>query len=308
MSDDKILLVGLVCVDIVNVCQQFPEEDTDTGVLYQDWKRGGNAANNATILSLLGVSCEFLGTIANSYEKEFLLEDFSKYNIDISNCIFYDNHSTPLSIVMINSQNGSRTILHSGKKLPSVTVKDFQKVDLIKKHYKWIHFEARRGKENAVAIQQMLEKIADHNQKNNASNQIITSVELEKAVPEFSILLNLSDYVIVGKDYSQYHGYSSMEEAIMGFGPKCRPGSALICTWGAQGAMCRHGDGTTHKSPAVPPNKLLDTLGAGDTFTAGTIYYLYRGHGLNEAVDFGCRLAGAKCGIMGYDELKNFKE
>ncbi|CAE1329645.1 KHK [Acanthosepion pharaonis] len=228
MSDHKILLVGLVCVDIVNVCQQFPEEDTDTGVLYQEWKRGGNAANNATILSLLGVSCEFLGTIANSYEKEFLLEDFSKYNIDISNCIFYDNHSTPLSI-------------------------------------------ARRGKENAVAIQQMLEKIADHNQKNNASNQILTSIELEKAVPEFSILMNLSDYVIVGKDYSQYHGYSSMEEAIMGFGPKCRPGSALICTWGAQGAMCRHGDGTTHKSPAVPPNKLLDTLGAGDTFTADAI-------------------------------------
>ena len=82
--------------------------------------------------------------------------------------------------------------------------------------------------------------------------------------------------------------------------------SALICTWGAEGAMCWHGNGTTHKSSAIPPEKLVDTLGAGDTFTAGTIYYLLMGCELNEAVDFGCQLAGAKCGIMGYDELKNF--
>lgn len=308
MSDPEILLVGLVCVDIINVCQQFPEEDTDTRVLHQEWKRGGNAANNATVLSLLGMSCEFLGTIANSHEKRFLLEDFSKYNIAINNCVFYENHQTPLSIVMINSQNGSRTILHSEKKLPSIKLEDFEKIDLDKNNYKWIHFEARRGQTNAVAIQQMLEKIANHNQQTDARKRIRTSVELEKAVPEFSILFNLTDYIFVSKDYSKYQGFNSMEEAVIGFQQKCCPGSAIICTWGAEGAMCRDGNGTTHKSPAIPPEKLVDTLGAGDTFTAAAIYSLVMGRGLEEAVDFGCRLAGLKCGIIGFDELKNFTQ
>ena len=47
------------------------------------------------------------------------------------------------------------------------------------------YLQARRGRENAVAIQQMLEHIIDHNKKTDTNNKIITSVELEKAVPEF---------------------------------------------------------------------------------------------------------------------------
>lgn len=44
-------------------------------------------------------------------------------------------------MVIINSENGSRTIIHSNKNLPDLTVEDFKKLDL--SCYSWIHFEVK---------------------------------------------------------------------------------------------------------------------------------------------------------------------
>lgn len=84
-------------------------------------------------------------------------------------------------------------------------------------------------------------------------------------------------------------------------------------------------------SDAFPPETLVDTLGAGDTFNAAVIFALSagghspawarHGHGtawhsparltgahspgrsLQDALTFGCQVAGKKCGIQGYDGI-----
>lgn len=71
----KVLFVGLACFDIVCVNEGWPEEDTDSQVLSQCLRRGGNASNSATcFVSLIrwqknkGQQCdyevEFFGTLA----------------------------------------------------------------------------------------------------------------------------------------------------------------------------------------------------------------------------------------------------
>jgi ketohexokinase len=44
---------------------------------------------------------------------------------------------------------------------------------------------------------------------------------------------------------------------------------------------------------------VVDTLAAGDTFNAAVIAARCRGRPLAAAVDYGCRIAGHKCGISG---------
>ncbi|KAG8007215.1 Ketohexokinase [Nibea albiflora] len=56
-------------------------------------------------------------------------------------------------------------------------------------------------------------------------------------------------------------------------------------------------------SDAFPPKNLVDTLGAGDTFNAAVIYTLSNGGSLQDALTFGCRVAGRKCGFHGYDRI-----
>ena len=80
---------------------------------------------------------------------------------------------------------------------------------------------------------------------------------------------------------------------------------SVICPWGEQGAAARRKDGSvTVTSPAFPPEVVVDTIGAGDTFNAATIFALNAGKDLAESVTFGCMVAGAKCGMMGNSGLR----
>lgn len=120
----------------------------------------------------------------------------------------------------------------------------------------------------------------------------------------------------------------------------CR--ATIFSAWADRGAMARAPDGNIVQSPAFPPQKIIDTLGAGDTFNASTIYYLNKKKivfkstssesdyptdkikqnyniesteksrtefinqdVLQEAITFGCRMAGAKIGLRGFDGLSN---
>ena len=66
----RILCVGLVCLDIVNVCPFYPKEDEDVRAEKQQWKRGGNAGNTLTVLRMLDREGEFLGTLGSGSETE----------------------------------------------------------------------------------------------------------------------------------------------------------------------------------------------------------------------------------------------
>jgi ketohexokinase len=53
-------------------------------------------------------------------------------------------------------------------------------------------------------------------------------------------------------------------------------------------------------------NKVIDTVGAGDTFNAGIILYLslYPNANLQQALQFACQLASKKVAQQGFDSLK----
>lgn len=53
--------------------------------------------------------------------------------------------------------------------------------------------------------------------------------------------------------------------------------AVLICAWAEKGADALGPDGLIVHSDAFPPESLVDTLGAGDTFNAAVIYTLSKG-------------------------------
>ncbi|XP_064784810.1 ketohexokinase isoform X3 [Oncorhynchus masou masou] len=302
MGDKKILCIGLVCLDIINVVDKYPEEDTDTRCLSQRWQRGGNASNSCTVLSLLGAPCAFMGSlapghVADDYSHSFVLDDFQKYQIDISLLSEHPHSSFPTSMIISNVTRGTRTILHMNRNLPDVSAADFSKVDL--SQYKWIHWEGRNAEEQVKMIQQ----VELSNNTLPQQHRITISVEIEKTREPLYQLFHYGDVVFVSKDVAMHFGFHSAASALKGLYHRVKKGAVLICAWAEKGADAMGPDGIVVHSDAFPPEAVVDTLGAGDTFNASVIYTLSNGGGVQEALTFGCQVAGRKCGVHGYDEI-----
>lgn len=80
--------------------------------------------------------------------------------------------------------------------------------------------------------------------------------------------------------------------------------ATLVCPWGEEGASACQGQGEVVRSPAFPPASVVDTLGAGDTFNAATVFSLACGGTLKDSITYGCRVAGAKVGVVGWEPLR----
>ncbi|XP_073191527.1 ketohexokinase isoform X1 [Lepidochelys kempii] len=287
MEEKRILCVGLVCLDIISVVDVYPAEDTDTRCLSQRWQRGGNASNSCTVLSLLGAPCAFMGSLAPGHAADFVLADLRRYAVELTHVVSHPESSFPTSIVISSVSRGTRTILHTNRRpiscsnanpgrpistrnLPDVTAQDFEQVDLTQ--YKWIHWEGR----NAAEQVKMIQRVEAHNRACPAHQRVSTSVEVEKSREELYQLFGYGDVVFVSKDVAKDFGFQSAAEAVRGLHTRVRPGATVICAWAEAGADALGPDGELVHSDAFPPETILDTLGAGDTFNAAVILALSR--------------------------------
>nr|XP_057911059.1 ketohexokinase isoform X2 [Doryrhamphus excisus] len=296
-KDKKILCVGLVCLDIISVVHKYPEEDTDSRCVSQRWQRGGNASNSCTVLSLLGSPCAFMGSLCAGPVASFIVGDFSQHGIDISAVTWQVKGQTPSACCVVCPSSGSRTVVLFDTNVPDVTAEDFSKVDL--RHFKWIHWEGRNADEQV----KMIERVARYNATLPPQQRITVSVEIEKPREPLYQLFAYGDVVFVSKDVARHFGFQTPSSALEGLRCRVKASAVVICAWAEKGADALAPDGSLVHSDAFPPEQLVDTLGAGDTFNAAVIHKLSNGARLQDALTFGCVVAGSKCGFHGYDAI-----
>lgn len=302
----KILCVGLSCVDVVVSVDSYPVEDQLTKGNEPHWQRGGNASNDCTVLSCLNCPCEhmspFVGRgkqIEDDYYTQFILNDLNEMGISYENSIFYNGVHCPNSQIFLHTQTGSRTIIYINPDLPEVKLADFQKLNL--EDYLWIHFEGRNAEQA-----KLMQWIRQWNETKPLNERIKISLEMELPTAEYEVTASWADYVFASKELAQKRGLLTKEDAINKFWVSIRDDATLILPWGSEGAAFRCGkDGNIVAINAYPPpTGVVDTLGAGDSFISSTICALSRGHSIDKAIDFGCRIAGHKVGIVGLKTLK----
>ena len=263
--------------------------------------------------------------------------------IDFSHCVYREMHTEPVTSYIISDQStGTRTVINHNA-LEEMTPEEFRiRADDIFEHSGldarerndiekvWFHFEGRIPPTTLECIKYLRRHAAvTGTAPKPATVDLRISVELEKPRREgLQELAHEADLIIFSRSWAEAEGYTSSAECVkeqavvLGYtnhsAGHCE--RTLICTWGDKGACAltlpcapEALDDRFVSSPAfvLGGKKVLDTVGAGDTFIAGMLFgFLCRGNGgsdiswsLGQKLDFANELAGRKVIQHGFGAL-----
>jgi len=286
----KILGVGIATLDIINYVDGYPPEDSEVRAVAQTIRRGGNIANTLAVLAQFDHQCYFAGTLSIDPDGRRIEQDLRERGIDLSAAHWVAQGHAPTSYILLNRQNGSRSIVHY-RDLPEYGLESFMGLSQSLSEFDWLHFEAR----NCDELNGMLALA-----RSIVIDQPI-SLEVEKERPGLDRLLGYPDLIFFSRPFARGRGFEE-PESFLRAAREWAPQAILVVTWGDQGASLLIGDRFISEA-ARPVSEVLDTVGAGDTFIAGFIHGRVSGRTLEEALVQGCRLAERKIARDGFDGL-----
>lgn len=281
-----VLSVGTATLDIVYTLDRYPEEDEEMRARGLRVSRGGNAANTAVVMAQLGHQSSFLGVLADAPETSVIEQDFLDHSVNFSFCPKVAGRPPTSSIYL---SGPARTIVHY-RDLPELNALQFEQLPL--DGIGWVHFEGR----NVAELQQMLARVRKH------QPEARVSIELEKPREGIASLWQSADVLICSRGFAVHYGHDE-PEAFLKWLRTQAPEAVLVLAWGKQGAFGMTMDGEFLHGVARPPEKVVDSLGAGDVFNAAVVSELVAGKALHDALETGCFLAGKKCGVDGLGVL-----
>jgi len=283
----KVLGVGIATLDIINSVDGYPVEDSEVRVVQQRKSCGGNSANTLRVLNRLGHHCCWAGTLADDAASDIVRQQLRCESIDIENAKVVEGASLPTSYIILNTENGSRSIVHY-RDLPEYNSESFEKIDF--DEFDWVHFEGR----NIAELEKMMQHLLSRNFH-------LFSLEIEKPREGIEALFTLPQVLIFSRHYLHHvhKGVKDFFEDLRNDGIKAE----LYCAWGKGGGWAMDKQGKLYQQPAWKPQTVVDTLGAGDAFNAGIIDSLLNELKVGQVLANACKVAGFKCGLQGFDGI-----
>ncbi|KAI8636028.1 Ribokinase-like protein [Parasitella parasitica] len=305
---NRILLVGQLYQDTILHVGRFPDQDTKIRAKDVQQRTGGNTCNTAKVLAQFGdINVCYMSAAGSRESSSHIFESLQEQHIETNGTIIYrKDKMLPFSVIIHNEESGSRTIVSSND-LPDLTCEEFVQVfTKINKHNQWwVHFEGRNIDETVKQIDWLDRKASEERWRND----LTISVEVEKPEREnIDLLIERGDVVFFSKLYAQHHQFTDAlsflsESPLLQL--KLKPSAIAFCTDGSKGASALYNQ-TKQAYQTIPPfmEKVVDTVGAGDTFNAGIILHLSQNTlQIEDALKFACRLATRKVAQQGFEHL-----
>ena len=255
---------------------------------------GGDALNEAVILSQLGVKAELISKVGNDDAGKQVLNFLKDKQVGI-NVEVEDGLETGINVVLID-KGGERRFLTN----PSGSLRKLAEEDIIEKLDTAADIVCLASMFvspllDIPAMERVFRKI-----KSKPGCILVADMTTAKngeTLKDIAGLLPYIDYIIPNETEAERltseKDASRSAELFLEHGASC-----VIIKRGAKGCLIK----TSEKEitvPAYEDAKAVDTTGAGDSFVAGFIRGLKNGMPLEECARFGCAVASCTVEVVG---------
>jgi len=283
----RILVTGNTVIDTVMDVPEMPVDDK----VFVDAKRrfvGGQGANAAQAMALLGLDVSFLTRIGDDSDGRFAHRHFKAMGLDTAHCLVTPGTATMSACVVVSTALQQRAcLMHRDRRMFELDLSsEVRKVDLGR-------YDALYTDGHQLDLVLPLVRLAVQR-----GLPVVADVEvLDDSTRE---LASLADELIApAKNVCILAGCEDPQEAVLRLAD--RPGRTVVATAGAGGSYgARHGDAEASFMPAKACT-VRDTTGAGDAYHAGFLAAKVRNQAasLEESMDFATRVAAALCETHG---------
>lgn len=268
-----VLCIGHSAYDVTLPLKEFPIENLKYSIKSKIEGGGGPAANAAYLLSKWGVPTSYIGVLGDDLYGEKIIKEFISVGTDISMVKKEEGRSTPYSIILVNTKNGSRTIInykdiYSNLDIPSSQLKSLNpKVILFDGHELDTSI-------NALKLFPDAKTILDAGSVREGTIKLAKEVDYLIASENFALTYCEMDSLETEEDYNKC--INRMKELNK---------NHIIVTLGERGLIYRDKD-RVKKLDSYKAKKVVDTTGAGDIFHGAFAYGLIKDYSLLENLKF----------------------
>lgn len=282
MKTLRVLVLGNVTVDHVLSTHGLPEADTKINATGYEVYAGGQAANVAATLALLGFDVRFAGRFGDDPGGVLNRQAFAKLGVDLG-----------LSQTVENCRHHFACILVSGRQRTITMYRDprlgLDSLEIPQDQVSQCAAIYTDGHEGPASL-----RLAA--QARRAGVPVIADMEAIGA--DSAALVALTDHLIAPLQIvQQLGGHDDIVEAlraVRALGP-----SNVVATMGVKGAAGLAEGADRPEFVAAVACDVIDTTGAGDAFHAGYLASLLRGQTLRERLEFAAAIASKKCETAG---------
>lgn len=276
-----LITIGHVLMDIRFYVDKFPKPDEEAKTDKLRLGGGGSAANVAVSASRLGVKSGFIGTVGFDSYGRTLLGELERESVDVTHVKVDTTTNSGLTCIAINPKGQVIMFGYVGasdKLFPSDLDKEYIATA------KHIHLTGLSF-DTALAAVKIAKK--DKIITSFDPGRLMSGLGLKKISP---LLKNVDQILLNHEESMALTGETNLEEAgnlLLKIGPK-----VVIIKRGADGVLVM----TSEKKFSVPavPVKVVDTTGAGDSFSGGFITAQLERKNLEESIRFANATASLK--------------
>jgi sugar/nucleoside kinase (ribokinase family) len=281
----EVLCIGHAAYDLGVVVQIFPQENSKCETRELLESGGGPAANAAYLLSSWGLRTGIATVVGDDVFGQRIHDEFECVGTNVSLLEMRPQHATPVSVILINQENGSRTIVN--RKLETSPL-HLDKAALARMSPRVLLFDGHELEASLEAMQ--------------AFPTALTILDAGSWRKGTAHLAGTVQYLATSERFAaQATGISSLarpEEQ-----EKClrvlrdRFATTTIVTLGERGLIVDDGSGFRHL-PAFPA-RTVDTTAAGDIFHGALAFALAKSLPLWESLRFASMTASLSVRVPG---------